>query len=174
MSWLLVLLLSAHKASAHSNLLATGNFPPRNASTGLKTAPCGGVARTAVNRVVAPGATVTVQWQETINHPGRFEFYFSPAGDANMVLLKTVPDTQDTAIVGTNYHMYSTTLTMPTTPCANCTLQMIQVMTENPLAPTNYYSCSDIQISSVVPPGTSPAPVTPPPTPPPTTDPNCP
>lgn len=165
MSSLLILLFSSKLAFAHSNLLMTGNFPPRDASTGLKTAPCGGVLRTATSKAVQGGSVVTVQWQETINHPGRFEFYFSPSGDANWVLLKTVPDTQDTPIVGTNYHQYSTQLTIPQTNCTACTLQMIQVMTENPAAPTNYYSCSDIQIQSTGGTGTAPV-VTP-------VDPNC-
>ncbi len=145
-------------ASSHARL-RNGVVIPRSTNPGLKTAPCGGVARTATSAQLVAGQTITVTWEETIQHPGRFEFYFSPAGDANFVLLKSVPDTQD----GTNDlpHQYSTTITLPSTPCTACTLQMIQVMTENPAAPSLYFSCADIQILSA----TGPTPV---PTPTPT------
>lgn len=144
----------SERAFAHANLKVDGNIPPRSAATGLKTAPCGGVARTSTPKILTPGSTVRVDWQETINHPGRFEFYWSSGGDTGFTLLATVQDTQN----GTNDlpHNYSTMITIPTTPCTECTLQMIQVMTENN-PPSMYYSCADVQTQSVtVDPGTSP------------------
>lgn len=158
MSWLLMILLSTNQAHAHANLKVNGNIPPRSADTGLKVAPCGNIARTSTPKVLTPGSTVQVDWQETINHPGRFEFYWSNANDANFTLLATVQDNQN----GTNDlpHSYSTMITIPSTPCSACTLQLIQVMTENPAAPSYYYSCADIQTQSVT--------TTPPPTPTPT------
>jgi hypothetical protein len=155
MSWLLFLLLSSPRSFAHANLKVNGNIPPRSADTGLKTAPCGGIARTATNKVLTAGSTVTVEWQETIDHPSRFEFYFSPDGDTGWTLLKTVADTQDGTVPLP--HNYSTQLTLPSTPCTACTLQMIQVMLENPASPSYYYSCADIELTSQSVPPSPPA-----------------
>jgi hypothetical protein len=91
------------------------------------------------------GQTITVDWEETIYHPGRFEFYFSESGDQNFVLLKTVQNNQNNQILP---HQFSTTLTLPNVVCQECTLQMIQVMLENPAAPSNYYSCGDMELKS--------------------------
>ncbi len=68
---------------AHARWSLAGSTPPRNNSTGLKTSPCGGLARGNTPKVFQAGSTITLQWEETINHPGRFEFYFSPANDNN-------------------------------------------------------------------------------------------
>jgi hypothetical protein len=144
-------------AQAHIRSKTAGNLIPRSTSDSLKTAPCGGVARSVSSATYAPGATITLNWEETINHPGRFEIYFSPANDANWQLLKTVTDTMD----GTNDlpHQYSTTVTLPSAPCAACTIQLIQVMTENMANPSYYYSCSDIKIqSATAPPAPQPTP----------------
>lgn len=166
MSWIVVLLFAFQmRAHAHAHISVDGPIPPRSADVGLKIAPCGNIARTSKSTVLQAGSTVTINWQETINHPGRFEFYFSPAGDTNWVLLKTVQDTQD----GTNDlpHNYTTQLTLPNTPCTACTLQLIQVMLENPASPSYYYSCADIQLSAQSTGGTVP------PTTPPTDNENC-
>lgn len=129
---------------AHARLKSTGDVVPRSDSAGLKTGPCGGVPRTSNAREFEPGQTITVEWEETINHPGRFEFYFSQANDSGFSLMKTVNDGQDGS--ADLPHQYSTTITLPRTPCDACTLQMIQVMTENPSNPSYYYSCADIRI----------------------------
>ena len=169
--WLRLFLMAAIasfgvKALAHARLKTAGGIVPRSTNAGIKIGPCGGVARLANPAVFPPGATITVEWEETINHPGRFEFFFSPAGDANFQMLKSVPDNQN----GTNDlpHQYSTTLTLPNTPCTDCTLQMIQVMTENPAAPSLYYSCADIRLQAGA---TMPTPMPPTTQPPPTTGP---
>lgn len=162
-TWALIaILVLPLKGFAHARLLPSGNVPPRSTNAGLKTGPCGGIARTATAREFSAGATITVEWEEVVNHPGRYEFYFSTAGDQNFQLLKTVPDTMDDPIVNGVSHRYSTSLQLPNLTCAECTLQMIQVMTEDPANPSLYYSCADIALVS----GT-PAP-TPTPTPGPT------
>lgn len=145
MSWILSLLLNATVAHGHAGFVANTQVVPRSADTGLKTAPCGGILRTSSPTQLEPGATITVNWQETINHPGRFEFYFSQAGETNWQLLKTVQDTLDDNAVP---HNYSTTITLPNVQCTDCTLQMIQVMTENPALPSYYYSCADIRMGT--------------------------
>jgi hypothetical protein len=148
-------MMAAPSAWAHSRFNPAGNIPGRTITI-LKTGPCGGIARTTTPKVLQAGSTVNVDWEETINHPGYYEFYFSPANDANFTLIKTVPDDQN----GTNDlpHEFHNTVTLPNTPCDACTLQMIQVMTENPAAPTYYYSCADIQLTTQTPPPPAPSP----------------
>jgi hypothetical protein len=162
---LLVLVLMSHFSFAHSRFNPTGNVPGRSDEAGLKTGTCGGVARTATPKVVASGSQLRVDWQETINHPGYFEFYFSSAGDANFIKLATVNDNQNGS--ADLPHNFSTMLTMPNGNCTGCTLQMIQVMTEVPASPSFYYSCADIELSTTA----APAPTTPLPTPSPSPEP---
>lgn len=138
----------APPASAHARFKLDGMFKPRTNDTGLKTAPCGGAARTATPVILAPGQTVTVEWEETVDHPGFFRLSFAPADDIGFesnILVDNIPDTQNDGVLP---HFYSASVTLPNQACTACTLQLIQVMTENPAAPTNYYSCSDIQLSA--------------------------
>ena len=147
---LFFLLTVSLNLNAHTRWSLSGNLVPRSTSSGLKTGPCGGIARTSNSKIFQTGSTITVSWEETINHPGRFEIYFSPANDANWVLLKTIVDVQ-------NGGFGSATITLPSAPCTACTLQMIQVMTEDPNNPSLYYSCADIQLTgAVVPPVATP------------------
>jgi hypothetical protein len=141
---LLSLLLASSVAGAHSRLKPSTGINTRSTDPGVKTGPCGGYAKVAP-AVLTSGQTLTVTWEETIHHPGRFEFYYSNAGEANFQLLKTIENTQNDNNVP---HQYSTTVTLPNVTCDSCTFQMIQVMTENPAAPTNYYSCADMQLKA--------------------------
>jgi hypothetical protein len=165
--WLLFSLIftTSTLAYGHSRIMPNAALNPRSSNSGLKVGPCGGVARITPMQHL-PGATITVDWQETVQHPGRYEFYFSPANDSNFVLLKTVPDTQDG--VGDIPHNYSTTLTLPNVVCDTCTIQLIQVMTEDPANPSLYFSCADVKLTST--PGTNPPP---PPAPPPPSGQSC-
>ncbi len=160
-----ITILFSLDAFSHARLKASAGVAPRSNNAGIKTGPCGGFAKISTPPTLNAGSTFTVTWEETINHPGRYEFYFSKAGDANFVLLKTVPDTQDG---GGLPHQYSTTVTLPNETCTGCTLQMIQVMTENPASPSLYFSCADmILIPSGATPSPTPTPghMTPTPTP---------
>ncbi len=155
----LLIFCVAHLAQAHSRLKATGPIAIRSTSAGIKTGPCGGLPKSTTPPMHIVGSTMQVQWEETIQHPGRYEFYFSPANDTGFVLLSTVIDVQDS--MADLPHQFSTTLTLPNTLCTNCTIQMIQVMTEIPATPSLYFSCADINlvpVGTVIPP--------PPPTPP--------
>lgn len=145
-----------YEISAHSRWTLTGNLTPRSSNAGIKNGPCGGLPRVPTPKVFTAGSNITVEWEETINHPGRFEIYFSPANDTNFTLLKTIIDSQ-------NGGLNSTSITLPNEPCVSCTLQLIQVMTENPDSPSLYYSCADIQLiaePTKAPPLTSPTPAT--------------
>ncbi len=143
------LMLLSPDSFAHTRVKANSTLVPRSSSDSIKSGPCGGLPRSASPVVLEPGQTITVQWEETINHPGRFEFYFSQAGDANWTMMKTIADDKN----GTNDlpHQFSTTLTMPAVTCTDCTIQLIQVMTENATNPSYYYSCSDIKLQNAAP-----------------------
>lgn len=148
----IVLILLPIELFAHARL----SFPvPRNNNSGIKNGPCGGLARSAIPTTVIGGSTITLQWLETIDHPGRYIFSLSLANDQgfNQNVLATIPDLQDGA-AGLP-HMYTAQLTIPNINCPTCTLQMIQSMEENPAAPTYYYSCADLNIVQA---GTTPAP----------------
>ena len=134
--------LIAVDASAHARWLPDGTTPGRNNNANIKSGPCG-VARTNTPAVFKAGETITLQWESTIHHKGYFRIAFSPAGDAGFdqhVLLDNIQEF-DNRYTGE----YSAQVTLPSEPCDDCTLQMIQVMLDrNP--PTNYYSCADIQL----------------------------
>lgn len=127
-------------ASAHIRLLPE-EVIPRSSSDSLKTAPCGGVAKTAQPTILSPGASVTLNWEETIEHPGWFRIAFSPAADLGFddhILLDRIPD-RNSYITS---RFYSATVTLPQTTCTDCTLQLIQVMTDR--SPPTNYTCADI------------------------------
>ena len=48
---------------------------------------------------------------------------------------------------------YSQSITLPTTPCENCTLQLIQVMTTSVPYNSFYFQCADIRITGAAVPG---------------------
>lgn len=100
------------------------------------------------------GSTITVFFDEYINHSGRFRVAFDEDGadlaDFNDNVLIDVADPNDAP--GFRELM----VTLPDTPCDNCTLQLIQAMhgdTVNPVddpAPlSTYYTCADIQLVPV-------------------------
>jgi hypothetical protein len=150
--------LSARESEAHARFKLNGTTPPRNNSTGLKVGPCGNIPRTNAPTKLVAGQNVKIQYEEVVDHPGYYRIAFSPNGDANFdqnILADQLPDT-----AGAGVHSYETTITVPSTPCTQCTLQMIQYMTENN-PPSLYYSCADIEIVTTMPsptPGVSPTP----------------
>lgn len=148
-------------AAAHARWDPAGIVKPRNADANLKGDPCGAVPRTTTPATFAPGQTIEVTFQETVNHPGHFRIAFSPANDQGFnsnILLDNIPDTMGPETP--TPHLYRSVITLPMQPCDACSLQLIQVMTDSN---TNYYSCSDIKLAT----GSSPTP-TPAPSPTPT------
>lgn len=142
-------------ASAHSVLTSP---LPRIAGvngSGLTTGPCG-TARTAAQPVtmppLTPGASLTVTWSETINHPGCFHVDFSAAGDLNFVPLAILPHSTAAALP----RPYSTMVTLPTAPCAACTLRVRQIqLAADPVAGTcpetgitTYFSCANVVLGT--------------------------
>jgi hypothetical protein len=105
--------------------------------------------------VLQAGSTITVTFQETIQHPGYFRIAFSPDGLSGFDQHILVPMIADTD--GLNY---SAQVHLPSTSCDNCSLQLIQCMDGSlpPIAScNNYYSCSDIVLTGGSPGGSADA-----------------
>jgi Lytic polysaccharide mono-oxygenase, cellulose-degrading len=152
--WLaLLILLAPLTSSAHSRLKMGAGIQPRSTRDGIKTGPCG-FPKAATVPTLNAGDKITVNWEETINHPGRFEFRFSTDNDVTFSQPVTVEDTA----TGPTPHQYSIELTLPSVTCEQCTLQLVQVMTENPQNPSLYYSCADFRLVN----SGAPAPTPPP------------
>ena len=139
-----------------------------------KITPCGvdsTVTYTATNAVttVHVGDKVTLNWIETIPHDGHFRIALAinsrseltdPAvtqmnsdGTAEMVAISSsYPVLADdlfehTAASVSPGKTYTYTVTIPNTPCAKCTLQLLQFMANHPLDPSYFYhQCADFTI----------------------------
>jgi len=122
---------------------------PRTNATGLKEpAPCGGVARTLTPKVLMQGDSVFVKFKETINHPGHFRIAFSSAADAGFdqnILMDDFPHAPANEGGADANGIYTKMITLPDVKCSDCTLQLIQFMSDSM---TNYYSCADIQLTA--------------------------
>ncbi len=133
-------------AFAHARLL----FPVPRTNQAEKTGPCGGRARGDEPLVLHIGEEITVEWEEFVDHPGYYQILFSLGGDADFIMiLDQIPDRRMTS--GTIPNHYQAAVRMPLTPCEEGTLQLIQAMTENPLAPRLYFSCADIRLVEAAP-----------------------
>ena len=147
---ILIAMLYTEMARAHARFGVDSVTPPRSDNDGIKSGPCGNDPRSLSPVEFSPGQQITVEWEETINHPGYYRIAFSPANDQGYDdnVLYQVDDDQDGADVP---HYYSATITLPDIECDDCSLQLIQYMTErNP--PTLYYSCADIRLVADNPP----------------------
>ena len=132
-----------------------------------------------------PGATVTVTWDETIQHPGYFRISFQPDGEVFRIPLcggggagpdcglnfpdenltgQTDPGGSGSLILADQIldGTLSTQVTLPNMECSNCTLQLIQVMTDKPpytrdaLSDDIYFNCADVVLSNSPPPDAGP------------------
>ena len=154
-----VLILFANSLYAHARLKLDSATPPRYTSDDIKTdpdnVPCG-IAPTDSSSSIITGRisifqvneTITVDWEETIEHAGYYVFEFAPADDtgfdnpANLILEYT--DDQ-TGASRSNPNNYQAAITLPDQPCDACTLRMRQYMLPQK---TNYLSCADIVLVS--------------------------
>lgn len=150
-------------ASAHLTLTS----PARRADSeaGLKTAPCGSASLDASGPVSTyqPGETITVTWDETVSHPSHYRIAF--AKDPSTIpdplsftdfelshpsLLAYIDDQDGNDTKGaTDKGPQSYQLTLPNEECDNCTLQVIQVMTDKgPIYGDNdiYYQCAQLSL----------------------------
>lgn len=151
----LVIGLSAGPAAAHLQVTS-----PQARHEQLKQGPCGAGAddpRGSVVHTFQPGQTITVVWDEFIDHPGHFRISFDADGQDDFVdpasftdvsggpavLLDGIADRQGGG-------EYSQSVTLPDVECESCTLQVVQVMTDKaPYGDGNdlYYQCVDLVLS---------------------------
>lgn len=156
---LAAVLVAPSVAAAHIQM----TFPtPRTLDQ--KSRPCGGLnsVRGANVNVFAPGQQIEVVWKETINHPGHYRISFDADGQdfvvpptangTTMGMLNVVIDLiADRSTTPAN-NQYSQVITLPNMTCENCTLQLIQLMTDKPPYTTDatsddiYHQCADIAI----------------------------
>jgi len=130
--------------SAHAKLLVASDVPPRYDNAGIKGAdPCGNESGSVTNMVshYPRGATVKVEWVETIDHYGYFEVDFSLDGGATFGDAVTVNDPS-----GSTQHQFAIDYTLPNALCgsAGCLLRMRQFMASSS---TFYYSCANVVLS---------------------------
>jgi hypothetical protein len=139
---------------------------PLQRESAQKTGPCGSSGSTRSGNVCTyrPGATITVTWDETIEHPGHFRISFDEDGDDDFVVPTGYDDIgpydgvlidniADRDVRGGDAS-YSQEVQLPDIECDSCTLQLIQVMTDKPPYGNGddiYYQCADIALSASAP-----------------------
>ena len=150
-------------AEAHIRLTAPTSrhpLPANEDSSFLKDGPCGGLGdsrTTDPTRIstFAPGEVITIEWHETIHHASHYRIaldvdgqddFVNPMGEDDIVeppvlpiLLDGIPDKSN------GEDSFSVQVTLPLTPCDNCTIQLMQYMydRDDPF----YYQCADIVIA---------------------------
>jgi hypothetical protein len=129
-------------------------------TAGTNAGVCGGVAKpaAATNSYVA-GSTLNMTIETTIPHTGstagmeEYDFYWSATGDS-LTNLFTGTGTAPTALKKIMFakpaaaQTNNVTLTLPTTPATNGTLQMVMVNDDS--ATVYYMSCVDITLTAAV------------------------
>ncbi len=154
-------LAGSRSAAAHIQLTA-----PRPRVTGLKAGPCGEANSRRSENICEfqPGATIVVTWNETVEHPGHFRISFDDDGDDDFAdpagfddtsggPAVLVDDIADRVVQGGD-RGYSREVPLPDMECDNCTLQVIQVMSDKPPYGDGndiYYQCADLVLSSAAP-----------------------
>jgi hypothetical protein len=156
------LLAGALPARAHVRLVS----PVSRYGDEMKVGPCGRAFGTRTGNVTTfrPGQTVTVVFDEIIDHPGYYRIAFDPAGDAHLsppvwdgasVASPTFTNPPDVLVLAD--HIPDARLThgevpvqLPDLECDACTLQLIEVMTDKPPFDGGddfYYQCADLVLS---------------------------
>jgi uncharacterized protein (TIGR03382 family) len=117
-----------------------------------KIGPCGAAGSVRGSNITEfqPGETITLEWDETVDHPGHYRVAFDDDGNDFVN-----PNNPDDAFPGTMIEPiadkagghYTQQITLPTTPCDNCTLQLVQVMTTSVPYNSFYFQCADIKIA---------------------------
>ena len=182
---LVVLGFLAGEARAHFAVDLGDSHESRHGPGEIKAAPCGRVESERSEHVYtyAPGETINLSWIEYVAHPGYFRIAFDNDGDddfrnpasiapAGRTCGEGEPNCGDgdfynnpTVLiddfgrheVAENGRRYSVDVTLPEVECENCTLQIIQLMTEASKAPYDpaaedaddiYYQCIDLRLQA--------------------------
>ncbi|MCX4246261.1 SCE4755 family polysaccharide monooxygenase-like protein [Paraliomyxa miuraensis] len=147
--------LWATPAAAHIELLSpSARYTPDQ----QKNPPCGAQGNPAGDGTVTVfqvGETITVEWDEFIDHPGHFRIALDPTGSDAFVSPTDFDDFYNSPevllddIADAAGGLYQVEVTLPDEPCDPCTLQLIQVMNDGAWGPGDsdlYYQCADIVI----------------------------
>jgi hypothetical protein len=151
----LALAALAADASAH---IALTSPAPRTAEQ--KTGPCGAAGSTRGTQVTRyqPGETITVEWDETVDHPGHYRIAFDEDGNDSFQNPSTPDDSfpqtlADQITDRTGGGHYTQQITLPNISCTNCTLQLMQVMTTTVPYSSFYFQCADLILGDGADPG---------------------
>lgn len=127
-------------------------------NSGQKTGPCGGGTATGEVTALKAGESITVTWEETINHPGHYRVALDLDGgddfpDPVSEKDKDVKGNVVAYVDDAGGKQFSHTFTVPNVACAKCSLQVLQVMTDKlPWGPANgddlYFWCADVSIEA--------------------------
>jgi MYXO-CTERM domain-containing protein len=163
MKYLVGFALSALLVPAVADAHITMTSPtPRYGPAYIKNGPCGkGIALDARTTNVTrfkPGQKITVTWNETVPHPGHYRIAFDP--DGQRFTDPSAPDDVaprmyvlvDNIADKTGTQSYSQDVTLPNITCTNCTLQLMQIMTDKQANGWGnddfYYQCADLVLES--------------------------
>lgn len=158
--WFLALLLAmSGMPVAHAHIDLTSH-QSRHGRDLIKQGPCGmrGGERSENVYTYAPGETIMLEWDEFIPHPGYFRISFDSDGHddfedpadyfdyfTNEAVLLDGLHQHERSAPGT---IWQQEVTLPDIECDNCTLQVVQMMTDKPpyVVGTNdlYYNCIDL------------------------------
>jgi len=169
----LSVLLVPALAAAHIRITS----PTPRSTTVLKQRHCGATGSARANvQTYRPGATLHLVWDEYIPHPGWFRVAFQQNGDT----FETPKESNGPRADGTPSNFPTENLTgqtdaatgsliiadriahpalsydvvLPSVECSNCTLQLIQVMTDkldyaaDTTSDDIYYACVDLVLSA--------------------------
>jgi MYXO-CTERM domain-containing protein len=156
-----LIVIMAVPATADAHLRMTS--PASRYGDMQKQGPCGITdgARSTNIYTAKPGSDVMLIWDEYISHPGHFRISFDDDGvddfvdpiafddlnTAPSVLVDGIPHVDGSPI-------YNYMLTLPNVECTNCTLQIIQMMTDKPPYGDGndiYYQCIDLVLDANAP-----------------------
>jgi MYXO-CTERM domain-containing protein len=153
-----LVLVAQSEAAAHMKL----TYPPDRIVTNgtgdpqKGAGPCANGTATGVRTQLKAGQEIMVQWTETISHPGHFRIAFDvdgtddfkdPTSGTDIVEPAAGPILADGLFkmghMGGRKLMYSVKL--PNVVCKTCTLQVLQIMTDN--EDVIYRHCADIELT---------------------------
>jgi hypothetical protein len=149
------------EASAH---VIITSHETRDGMMQIKSGPCGreGSTRGENIHVFTAGETITLTFNEFIPHPGYYRISFDDDGQDDFVDPADYDDlyTNDTVLVDNLYPHesrdvsgeWSYDLTLPDVECDNCTIQLVQMMTDKPPYTMGgndlYYNCLDVVLEA--------------------------
>lgn len=167
-------LLTSASASAHVEMLMpVPRLPGEEGGSALKEEPCGQETNGRTTKVTTfkPGQTIEIQMKEYIDHPGYYAVGFDPDGDDDLpfpldpalamsskdnpqslvngtTILAVRPDPESSDCSAQPNKTCTVSVTLPNMTCENCTLQLIQFMTDaSMVANAYYYQCADIKLA---------------------------